>query len=419
MSIDMLTSPHQSMLRCDSEKHYQFGHGFSPVPVVKARKLPSILRWHSDNHLNFWSAKKVYPWILLASSGINFKWQNQQKTISYTFHHPRDFFIPSKFHGVTSPRRGIFFCAAPPEKCHCGRDHGKTTWRHIKICLKSSGTWRPRQWKPKMWFKKFKEFSAKDWSRFCPPKKLMAAETLERARIHVPHATPRPFPKVVVHFGRNSPGISVVFIGFRGGEEWRLLGHQKSNGKRIHLKSCFGGVWITWTNMGLDGIMMLGPFDPPHNWCLEAPRCCSFSTSPKFSSMPFHRDKRSLKDKLQSLQHLVPQRISGRTKQTLPQRRKGRAKGTKIKGLSLLKPCVFNTCHVRFMSWKLSRVCDSNLQRVGVYMLWTTSSKRTAEGCSCIHDMMLYVYPSQLQVPREMTQPLKATSLSTHNMQTK
>lgn len=116
------------------------------------------------------------------------------------------------------------------------------------------------------------------------------------------------------------------------------------------------------------------------------PRCCSFSTSAKFSSMPFHRDKRSLKDKLQSLQHLVPQRISGRTKQTLPERRKGRAKGTKIKGLSLLKPCVFNTCHVRFMSWKLSRVCDSNLRRVGVYMLWTTSSKRTAEGYSCIHD---------------------------------
>ena len=128
------------------------------------------------------------------------------------------------------------------------------------------------------------------------------------------------------------------------------------------------------------------------------PRCCSFSTSPKFSSMPFHRDKRSLKDKLQSLQHLVPQRISGRTKQTLPQRRKGRAKGTKIKGLSLLKPCVFNTCHVRFMSWKLSRVCDSNLQRVGVYMLWTTLPKLPPK---VIHVyMMLHVYPSQLQVSK-------------------
>ena len=126
------------------------------------------------------------------------------------------------------------------------------------------------------------------------------------------------------------------------------------------------------------------------------PRCCSFSTSPKFSSMPFHRDKRSLKDKLQSLQHLVPQRISGRTKQTLPQRRKGRTKGTKIKGLSLLKPCVFNTCHVRFMSWKLSRVCDSN----GCVL--TCYEQPLPKGPpKVIHVyMMLYVYPSQLQVSK-------------------
>ena len=89
---------------------------------------------------------------------------------------------------------------------------------------------------------------------FLSTKNMMAAETLERARIHVPDATPRLFPKVVVHFGRNSPGFSAVFIGFRGGEEWRLLGHPKKHREtnsppRILFRRCldhlntYGIIW--------------------------------------------------------------------------------------------------------------------------------------------------------------------------------
>ena len=83
--------------------------------------------------------------------------------------------------------------------------------------------------------------------------------------------------------------------------------------------------------------------------------------------------------------------------------------------VSLLKPCVFNTCHVRLMSWKLSRVRDSNLQRVGVYMLWTTLPKDHGR-------LFMYVWCCMCTLRNckcqngQMTQPLKATSFSTHNI---
>ena len=74
------------------------------------------------------------------------------KIISFTFHNQR--FFSSKFHGVTL--HIVLGCRAILSATpRCAILEGTRSWenKHLnthQICLKSSGTWCPRQWRQKM-----------------------------------------------------------------------------------------------------------------------------------------------------------------------------------------------------------------------------------------------------------------------------
>lgn len=175
-----------------------------------------------------------------------FQMAKSAKNLSYTFHNPRDFYSlqVSWSHVITSWH---FFFAAPPQ---CAivegimgkqlEDTSKFVWNQVEPDVQDNENQRCD-------LKNSRNFLQRIEVVFVHQRHPKAVETLERARIHVPDATPRLFPKVVVHFGRNSPQQGSFHWVFAC-EEWRLLGHPtKAPGNEFTSNP----VSATWTNMGL------------------------------------------------------------------------------------------------------------------------------------------------------------------------
>ena len=119
--------------------------------------------------------------------------------------------------------------------CHFGRDsitwtHTKFVWNQVEPGVQDSGD---------------KKCDLKTWRDFLQTWWLLKHLA---AQIHVPDATPRSFPKVVLHFGRNSPWQQLRACCFFFSFEWCGDFCYAWASFRIHLKSCFGCVSVTGTN---------------------------------------------------------------------------------------------------------------------------------------------------------------------------